>query len=201
MVLPWGVGGSLSGCRSELRVMDQIKKVHNNMKHSKETLDVVHAALALASRDVELGLVDVEDLQSIPRTRFAAVERKKAVALLKKEGKSDLAVARELKIDASTVARDMGRPHGSDKTDAEKKRIERAAARSGVATGVTAALEDDHDLDLGEAKSEAIKQNFLIRADRAAEAAAYHGQIDEEVRRAVTRTAIAWNKLARTIGE
>jgi hypothetical protein len=48
--------------------------------HSKETIDVVRAAMALAERDVDLGLASVEEIQAIPRTRFAPAERKQIVS-------------------------------------------------------------------------------------------------------------------------
>jgi transposase len=158
------------------------------MKHSKETLDVVHAALALAARDVELGLVDVGDLQSIPRTRFAAIERKKAVALLKGEGKSERLIAKELGVDKTTVAADLGRPKGKNKDGGNPP-----------PNGGNPPSDSDDDDEVK--TEEAVKDNFLILADRAATFAAYTGPVDEEVRRAITRAVLAWNDLARKIGE
>jgi DNA-binding NarL/FixJ family response regulator len=49
----------------------------------------------------------VEQIQAIPRTRFAPVERKHAVALLKAEGKSNREIAKELGVAPATVDRDV----------------------------------------------------------------------------------------------
>jgi hypothetical protein len=124
----------------------------------------------LRTSPFELGLVEVEDLQSIPRTRFAAIERKKAVALLKSEGKSNRQIAEELEVNKDTVAEDLGKP----------KRTRKSV--TGCRTEDDR-LPDTYDDDEFEARTETIKQNFLIRADRAASSAAYEGPLDEEVRR------------------
>jgi N6-adenosine-specific RNA methylase IME4/transposase-like protein len=80
---------------------------------SKVTIDVVRAAMALAERDVDLGLATVEQIQEIPRTRFAPAERKRLVALRKAEGKSNREIASELDIGVGTVSRDLNDPNGS----------------------------------------------------------------------------------------
>jgi N6-adenosine-specific RNA methylase IME4 len=74
--------------------------------HAKVTTDVVRAAMALAERDVDLGLVTVQQIRDIPRTKFAAVERKQAVALLKAQGKSNRQIALELGVSHQTINRD-----------------------------------------------------------------------------------------------
>lgn len=81
---------------------------------SKVTIDVVRAAMALAERDVELGLATVAQIQAIPRTRFAPAERKQLVALLKQEGKSNREIAAELDISHQTVGRDLDGPNGPE---------------------------------------------------------------------------------------
>ena len=74
---------------------------------SKETLDVVRAAMALAERDVDLGLASLEQIQSIPRTRFAPAERAQLHRLLKAEGKSLREAAEITGSSKDTVARDV----------------------------------------------------------------------------------------------
>jgi N6-adenosine-specific RNA methylase IME4/transposase-like protein len=81
---------------------------------SKVTIDVVRAAMALAERDVELGLATVEQIRSIPRTRFAPAERKQIAALLKAEGKSNREIAEELGASHQTIGRDLGGPSGPE---------------------------------------------------------------------------------------
>jgi hypothetical protein len=172
------------------------------MKHSKETLDVVNAALALAARDVELGLVEVEDLQQIKRTRFAVAERKQAVALLKAEGKSSREIARELNIGKTTVNRDIagpnGPPNGPNGPPKEKQGM--GGIRPLNSDGHASDDRNDDSFE-AEAKAEFLKENFLVLADKAASFAVYSGPVDEEVRRAITRAALAWSCLANEIGE
>lgn len=74
---------------------------------SKVTIDVIRAAMALAERDVDLGLATVQQIQDIPKTRFAPAERRRLVALEKAEGKSNREIAREHGIAPATVDRDV----------------------------------------------------------------------------------------------
>lgn len=82
-------------------------------EHSKQTIDVVRAALALAERDVDLGLATVEEIQTIQRTRFATAERKQVAAILKAEGKSIREIAKTTGASKSAVARDVSVPNGT----------------------------------------------------------------------------------------
>ena len=70
---------------------------------SKVTIDVIRAAMALAERDVDLGLATVQQIQDIPRTRFAPADRDQLIALRKAEGKSNRAIAKEAGISEGTV--------------------------------------------------------------------------------------------------
>jgi N6-adenosine-specific RNA methylase IME4 len=96
---------------------------------SKETIDVVRAAMALAERDVELELVTVDQIQSIPRTRFAPAERKQLVALLKAEGKSNREIGRELGVDHKTVAADIGENSPESGEDSPYNKLAQARKR------------------------------------------------------------------------
>lgn len=82
--------------------------------HSKATIDVVRAAMALAERDVDLGLATVEQIQDIPRTRFAPTERNRLVKLLKAQGKSIREIEEETGIPKSTAQRIKNDPNGSE---------------------------------------------------------------------------------------
>lgn len=100
-------------------------------EHSKVTVDVVRAAMALAERDVGLGLATVEQIQDIPRTRFAPAERKQLVALKKAEGKSIREIEDETGIPRETARRDLkeltdpngseGDPNGSELEQSRKR--------------------------------------------------------------------------------
>jgi hypothetical protein len=94
---------------------------------SKETVEVVRAALALAERDVELGLAGLDEIMAIPRTRFAPVERKQIVALLKAEGKSNRQVAKELNINPSVVDGDVREAAGKPRRKRADKPAHNAA--------------------------------------------------------------------------
>jgi len=100
---------------------------------SKETIDVVRAAMALAERDVELELVTVDQIQSIPRTRFAPTERKQLVALEKAAGKSNREISREHGIGLGTVNRDVNELNGSENepngSDVELSELEQSRKR------------------------------------------------------------------------
>lgn len=162
--------------------------------HSKETLEVVRAAMALAERDVDLGLVTIEEIASIPRTRFAAVERKQAVALLKAEGKSNRQIARELDIDHKTVAADLGEnsPKNGENSPSDDD-----------SSLVAELIADKAPFNKGRApcdeECKEIKKQFLIRADIAARGATYTGPVDEEIRRAAMATALAWSDLSKRL--
>jgi transposase len=113
----------------------------------------------------------VNDLQSIPRTRFAAIERKQAVALLKAEGKSERQIAKEVGVHKRTVAADLGKPR-TIKAMGEKAPPSGAKAPLSGSNEATP-ISDDQEDDVPESvKLEAIRNNFLILADRAAEFAA-----------------------------
>jgi Helix-turn-helix domain len=175
--------------------------------HSKETIEVVRAAMALAERDVDLGLVTIDQIQQIPRTRFAAVERKQAVALLKAEGKSNRAIAKELGVSHVTVNRDVDAPSGTnvplDGANVPPDQDDRAhkgngGARAGSAAKRKAKLAklDYEDNVEAEIKKEHLKTAFLHRADIALRSAVYSGPPDQETARAA---ALAWDTLAQTL--
>lgn len=81
---------------------------------SKVTIDVVRAAMALAERDVDLGLATVEQIQDIQRTRFAPAERKRLVAFEKAAGKSNREISREHGISLGTVNNDVNEQNCSE---------------------------------------------------------------------------------------
>ena len=151
-------------------------------KHSKETIEVVRAAMALAQRDVDLGLATLAEIQAIPRTRFAPVERKQAVKLLKAEGKSDREVAKRLGVDKGTVARDQGKSN---------RRVGAKHPKNGGKAPTS-----KRDAEDAAAKNEYDKTTFLHRADLAASYAVYTGKVDKETCRAARAAALAWDELA-----
>jgi IS30 family transposase len=75
--------------------------------NSSVTLNIIKAAMDLAQRDEQLGLVTMDQIQSIQRTRYAPVDRKQLAALLKAEGKSNREIAKEVGVDHETVNRDL----------------------------------------------------------------------------------------------
>jgi helix-turn-helix protein len=81
---------------------------------AKVTADVIRAAMALAARDVDLGLITPEQIESIPRTRFAAVERKKIAEALSAQGMSKRAIAKATGVSHQTIARDLDGPNGPE---------------------------------------------------------------------------------------
>lgn len=111
-------------------------------EHSKVTVDVVRAAMALAERDVGLGLATVEQIQDIPRTRFAPADRKQLVALRKAEGKSNREIARELDVDEKTVRND--------------------AAENSALTAENSADEDQSELEQSRKREEALREQLRI---------------------------------------
>lgn len=147
-------------------------------KNSKETIEVMRAALALAQRDVDLGLCSIDEIMAIPRTRFAPIERKKAVRALIDSGVTMRQAAKTLKVDRATVRRDLGKAG---------KRGGKAAKNGGKAASLD---------PVTEAKAEGGKTQFLLRADLAARSAVYSGKIDKETCRAARAAALAWDQLA-----
>src|SRR5262245_16366084 len=145
-------------------------------KHSKETIEVVRAAMALAQRDVDLGLATLAEIAAIPRTRFAPVERKKIAKALINGGMSERKIAKELGVDRRTVRRDIGKPR---RTKATTK-------------GTNATIQDAD----ATARAAHLKTAFLHRADLAAQYVVYEGKIDVEICRATRATALAWDDLA-----
>jgi len=148
--------------------------------HSKETIDVVRAAMALAQRDVDLGLATVEEIQSIPKTRFAPAERNKIIAIRKAEGKTNREVAEETGVDQRTVGRVYNRQRGAN------------APKNG-ANAPTKGSADP----IENGKAEANKTAFLHRAELVASYAVYSGKVDQEVCRAARAAALAWDQLAK----
>jgi len=146
--------------------------------HSKETIEVVRAALALAQRDVDLGLATIAEIEAIPRTRFAPVERKKAARVLIARGASEREAAEVLGVERTTIRRDLGK----------KKQPGGAKAPKNGAKSPNA--------EIAAAKVEHDKTAFLHRADLAARYAVYSGKVDKEVRRGARAAALAWNELA-----
>jgi hypothetical protein len=76
--------------------------------HSKVTADVIRAAMALAERDVDLGLITIEQIEDIKRTRFAPVERKKIAEALSAQGMSNRQIAKVTGATHTTINRDLG---------------------------------------------------------------------------------------------
>jgi hypothetical protein len=81
-------------------------------ERAKVTADVIKAAMALAQRDVDLGLITIEEIESIPKTRFAPIERKKIAEALKAQGMSNRAIAKTIGASHQTIARDIAGPDG-----------------------------------------------------------------------------------------
>jgi DNA invertase Pin-like site-specific DNA recombinase len=171
------------------------------MGHSKETIDVVRAAMALAERDVELGLASVEEIRNIPRTRFAPAERKEAVALLKAEGKSNRKIAKELNVGGRTVARDLGQPTKRSKGAANAAPSAKNSAPNGGKFAHGQPPPPDFELSEFESEidKEHLKTGFIIRADQASRFAVYSGPVDEEVRRVAWRAEMAWHELVQKL--
>jgi hypothetical protein len=82
--------------------------------HSKVTADVIRAAMALAQRDVDLGLITIEQIEDIKRTRFAPVERKKIAEALSAQGMSNRQIAKVTGASPKTIDRDLGAPASND---------------------------------------------------------------------------------------
>jgi hypothetical protein len=85
----------------------ELEKSSPTHDHSKVTADVIRAAMALAQRDVDLGLLTVEQIESIPRTRFAPVERQKIAAALSAQGMTNRQIAKAVGADEKTIRRDL----------------------------------------------------------------------------------------------
>jgi transposase-like protein len=161
--------------------------------HSKETVEVVRAAMALAERDVSLGLANVDDIRSIPRTRFAPVERDRLIALRKAEGKSNREIAEEAGVSQKTVERTNVRKRGGQ---VSAKSAEKSASPKPKRT---APVDDDDDNIEAGIDKEHLKTGFIIRADQAARFAIYSGPVDDEVRRVAWRAAKAWQELVQKL--
>jgi hypothetical protein len=100
-------------------------------ERSKVTADVIRAAMALAQRDVDLGLITVEQIESIPRTRFAPVERKKIAEALSAQGVSHRGIAKVTGASPKTIDRDLSASNGakSASNDAPEKTAKKAKAK------------------------------------------------------------------------
>jgi len=138
--------------------------------------------MALAQRDVDLGLVTIKEIEAIPRTRFAPVERKRVAKALIAGGASERQTAKALGVSKTTVRNDMrGRNSGSG----------HKVTKSGHKVTTQRETED------AAARDEYDKTAFLHRADLAVAYAVYTGKIDNEICRAARAAALAWNALAQ----
>jgi hypothetical protein len=153
------------------------------VKHGKETIDVVRAAMALAQRDVDLGICDLDEILAIPRTRFAPVERARIAKALIESGASERQAAKTLKVSKTTVRQDLGKS---------------GRGRKATANGRKATAKSD---PIAAGKAEHSKTTFLHRADLAVTYAVYDGKIDKETCRAARAAALAWNTLATQMEE
>lgn len=179
--------------------------------HATATLNVIRAAMDLAERDEHLGLVTVEQIQSIARTRFAPADRKQLAALLKAEGKSNREIARELSVDEGTIRRDTAENSAKNAEnsapEANGKKLpddSKASAKQGPNESTDAqAPANDSEGDEPDIENEVEPENyrtaFLIRADQARKLAVYSGPIDDEVCLMARQVAAVWTLLAQTL--
>ncbi len=164
-----------------------LKSMSNDI--AKVTLDVVRAAMALAERDVELKHIDVDDIRNLTRSRFAPVERKHAVALLKAQGKSNREIAKELEVSHDTVNNDVREANGGGRNRPEggRKRPETDEYGKRVPD---------------EAKPDKIRESndlneFIMNCHTAAAVAVYSGCINDRAIAACRKAAEAWSDLLR----
>ncbi len=158
---------------------------------SKETLNVIRAAMALAERDVVLGHVTVEQIRAIPRTRFAPVERDQAIALLKAEGKSNREIAKELGVSHPTVGKVVGGkkfPEGGNKLppgNAADVGTVKASGRRRSSLN----WRRSEDRKIGQ---QADRSMFLLNCDTAVSVANYEGPIDAGILKSCREVVRAW---------
>ncbi len=169
---------------------------------AKVTLDVVRAAMALAERDVELKHIDVDDIRNLTRSRFAPVERKHAVALLKAQGKSNREIAKELDCNEGTVRGDLG---GKRRAEKSAENAEKSAGSGGDGKGTTKGFLNDmakkgYTIESG--KPDKIREDndlnkFVMNCHAAASVAVYGGRINDKAISACRMAAKAWSDLLR----
>ncbi len=156
---------------------------------AKETLDVVRAAMALAEVQVELNVIGVDDIRNLTRSRFAPVERKHAVALLKAQGKSNREIAKELEVSHDTVNNDVREANGGGRNRPEDGRKRPETDEYGKRVP-------------DEAKPDKIREandlnEFLMNCHMAASVAVYGGRINDRAIKACRMAAKAWSELLR----
>lgn len=172
------------------------------MSHSKETIEVVRAALALAQRDVDLGLVTLAEIEAIPRTRFAPVERKKIAEALSAQGASTRQIAKVTGADQKTISRDL-REANASKSEANASPPEPQSNGGDVETVTTSDEEGEPYVDQADDREMKKRRALFLKAAGAAlgHAQAYDGPIDSHVIKVASAVAAQWKQFVQQLRE
>jgi transposase len=183
-------------------------------EHSKITVEVIRAAMALAQRDVDLGLITVEQIEAIPRTRFAPVERKKIAEALSTQGMSNRQIAKVVGASEGTIRNDLSNG-AQDCADTAQNYASHegnganpeAAAEARKAE--YAALDGDDNaeakpfVDIPDDREMKKRRAQFLKAAGAAlgYAQAYDGPIDAHVIKVASAVAAQWRQFVRQLRE
>lgn len=168
---------------------------------SKITTDVIRAAMALAQRDVDLGLITVEQIEAIPRTRFAPVERKKVAEALSAQGMSTRQIAKAVGADHSTVVRDLS---GANAPKSGANAPPPEPQGNGDARDVPSADgEGEPYVDNADDREMKKRRAAFLKAAGFAlgHAQAYDGPIDSHVIQVASAVAAQWKQFVRQLRE
>jgi transposase len=181
-------------------------------EHSKVTVEVIRAAMALAQRDVDLGLISIDEIESIPRTRFAPIERKKIAEALSAQGMSNRQIGKIVGVDHKTIANDLSGENPPKGGENSPPRIgndvnPEAAAEARKAEYV--ALDGDDDAEAepfvdtpDDREMKKRRAMFLKNAGAAlGYAQAYDGPIDSHVIKVASAVAAQWKQFVRQLKE